>query len=118
MRSEERFRLVAHATKDVLWDLDIRSGETWRSENFWEHFGYPPRDTEPDIAGWKDLLHPEDRDRVLNAFQTELQRQSESYENEYRFRRADDTYAVVLDRAYVVYNNTGQPIRQWVPLPT
>ena len=110
-RSEERFRLVAQATKDAIWDLDIRSGGVWRSETFWEKFGYPPRDTEPDIAGWKDLLHPEDRDRVWNGFQTALSRRSDSYEVEYRFRRADDSYAVVLDRAYIVYDETGQPTR-------
>jgi two-component system cell cycle sensor histidine kinase/response regulator CckA len=110
-RSEERFRLVSRATKDAIWDLDIRSGETWRSENFWEHFGYLPRDAEPDIAGWKDLLHPEDRERVWKAFQTALLRQSDSYEIEYRFRREDGSYAVVLDRAYIVYDETGQPTR-------
>ena len=71
-RSEERFRLAARATKDVFWDLDIRSGMTWRSETFWEHFGYLPKDTEPDVTGWKNLLHPEDRDRVWNSFQTAL----------------------------------------------
>ena len=110
-RSEERFRLVAMATKDVIWDWDIGSGKIWRSETFWGHFGYPPKDTEPDVDGWKNLLHPEDRDRVWNAFQTALLRRSESYEIEYRFRRADDSYAVVLDRSYVVYDETGQPTR-------
>ena len=110
-RSEERFRLVAHATKDAIWDLDIGSGKAWRSENFWEHFGYPPKATEPDVEGWKSLLHPEDRDRVWNAFQTALLRRSDSYENEYRFRRADGSYAVVLDRAYIVYDESGKPTR-------
>jgi PAS domain S-box-containing protein len=110
-RSEERFRLVALATKDVLWDWEIASGKIWRSETFWEHFGYPPKDSEPDMTGWKDLLHPEDRDRVLNSFQTALLRRSASYEIEYRFRRADDSYAVVLDRAYLVYDESGKPTR-------
>jgi len=110
-RSEERFRLVAQATKDVLWDWEIRSGKIWRSETFWEHFGYPPKDSEPDMAAWKDLLHPEDRDRVWIGFQTALSRRSDSYEVEYRFLRADDSYAVVLDRAYVVYNEAGEPTR-------
>jgi two-component system, cell cycle sensor histidine kinase and response regulator CckA len=110
-RSEERFRQVAQATKDVIWDLDIRSGRVWRSENFWEHFGYPPRETEPDVEGWKDMLHPEDRDRVLNGFQTALARNSDSYEVEYRFQRADSSYAIVLDRAFIVYDETGQPTR-------
>jgi two-component system cell cycle sensor histidine kinase/response regulator CckA len=110
-QSEERFQLVAQATKDAIWDLDIRSGGVWRSETFWKNFGYPPRDTEPDMAVWKDLLHPEDRNRVWNGFQTALSRRSDSYEVEYRFRRADESYAVVLDRAYIVYNETKQPIR-------
>ena len=110
-RSEERFRLAAHATKDVLWDWEIGSGKMWRSETFWEHFGYPPKATEPDVVGWKNLLHPEDRDRVWNAFQAALLRQSDSYEIEYRFCRADGSYAVVLDRAYIVYDESGKPTR-------
>ncbi len=110
-RSEERFRLVARATKDAIWDLDIRSGEMWRSETFWDHFGYAPKDTEPDVEGWKHLLHPEDRDRVWNGFQTALLRRSDSYEVEYRFRRADDSYAILLDRAYIVYDETWVPTR-------
>ncbi len=109
--SEERFQLVARATKDVLWDLEIGSGRVWRSENFWVHFGYPPRDMEPEIKVWKDLLHPEDRPRVLNGFQTALLRRVDSYEIEYRFRRADDSYAIVLDRAYIVYDEAGHPKR-------
>ena len=73
-RSEERFRLVARATKDAISDWDIRSGAVWRSENFWEQFGYPPKDTEPDVMEWRELIHPEDRDRVWNGFQTALSR--------------------------------------------
>jgi PAS domain S-box-containing protein len=108
-RSEERFRLVARATKDIIWDWE---GERiWRSETCWEHFGYSPRVAEPDMAGWIDLLHPEDRERVWNGFQTALSRQSDSYEVEYRFRRADASYAVVMDRAYIVYDETGLPTR-------
>jgi PAS domain S-box-containing protein len=110
-RSEERFRLVALATKDAISDWDIASGAVWRSDSFWEKFGYPPRDTEPDIAGWRDLLHPEDRDRVWKGLQTALARHSDSHEVEYRFRRADGSYGVVLNRSYVVYDETGQPTR-------
>ena len=110
-QSEERFQLVARATNDVIWDWDIKSGKVWRSETFWKHFRYPPRDAEPDMAHWKDLIHPEDQDRVWNGFQNALLRQADSYEVEYRFRQADDSYAVVLDRAYIVYDEAGQPTR-------
>jgi len=110
-QSEELHDLVAQATKDAIWDLDIRTGRVLRSKIYWEHLGYPPRDVEPDIATWKDLVHPEDRDRVWNGFQTALSRRSDSYEVEYRLRRVDDSYATVLDRAYIIYSKTEQPIR-------
>jgi two-component system, cell cycle sensor histidine kinase and response regulator CckA len=110
-QSEERFLLAAQATRDAIWDWDIKSGRIWRNQYFWDHFGYRTKDTEHGLAGWKDLLHPEDRDRVWNGFQAALLRRSDSYEVEYRFRRADDSYAVLLDRAYIVYDETKQPIR-------
>jgi PAS domain S-box-containing protein len=110
-RSEELFRLVAYATKDALSDWDIASGVVWRSDNFWEQFGYPARETEPDVAAWRELVHPEDRDRVWNALQTSFARHADFDECEYRFRRADDSYAVVLERTYIVYGKSGEPTR-------
>jgi hypothetical protein len=47
-----------HATKDAIWDWDIRSGRIWRSETFWEHLGYPPKDPEPDMAAGKTCFTP------------------------------------------------------------
>jgi signal transduction histidine kinase/CheY-like chemotaxis protein len=38
-------------------------------------------------------------------------RQSDSYEIEYRFRRADGSFATVMDRAYIVYDKAGEPLR-------
>ena len=110
-RSEERFRLVAHATKDALSDWDIRNGEIWRSDNFWEQFGYPPRKPEPDVEAWQELVHPEDRDRVWRGLHTSFARHADFDEVEYRFRRADDSYAVILERTYIVYADSGEPIR-------
>jgi two-component system cell cycle sensor histidine kinase/response regulator CckA len=110
-RSEERFRLVARATKDAISDWDIASGTIWRSDSYWEQFGYPTTTPEPDIAAWRKLIHAEDQNRVWNGFQTALARHSDSYEVEYRFRRADDSYAIVLHRTYLAYGESGQPTR-------
>ncbi|HOB32370.1 MAG TPA: response regulator [Verrucomicrobiota bacterium] len=40
--SEERFRIVARASNDVIWDWDIRTGKLWLSDNFRMAFGHPP----------------------------------------------------------------------------
>jgi len=110
-RSEERFQLAARATKDLIWDWDLASGSIWRSDNFWQNFGYAPSDVEPGQPEWLQLLHPDDCERVWQQFQETLQRHDDSFRMEYRFRRANGSYALVVDRAYIVYNLSGQAIR-------
>jgi PAS domain S-box-containing protein len=110
-RSEERFRLVARATKDSIMDCDLASGATWWSDSYGEQFGYPATMPKPDVEAWRKLIHPEDQCRTWNGFQTALARHADSYEVEYRFRRADDAYAIVLHRAYIVYDEAGRPAR-------
>ena len=103
---------MAQATKDAIWDWDIRSEGMWRSENFWEQFGYPPKDTEPDIGGLEGTCFTPKIEIVLGKdSRLHCCGTSDSYEVEYRFRRADDSYAVVLDRAYIIYDESGEPIR-------
>ena len=72
--SEERFRLVVHATKDVIWDWDIGTGGTWRSDSYRERYGDSPRGTESDLEAWKNRIHPDDRDRVWNGIQIAMSR--------------------------------------------
>jgi len=103
--------LLALATNDALSDRDLRNEAMWRSDNYWGQFGYSRKDVEPNVSAWLELIHPEDRDRVVKGFQTALARHADSYEVEYRFRRADASYAVVLERTYVVYGESGEPIR-------
>lgn len=110
-RSEERFRLVALATRDAIADWDIATGAIWRSDRHWEQFGYSQREPEPDISAWRELVHPEDKERVWGGFDTALARHADSYEVEYRILRADDSYATVLSRSYIVYGESGTPTR-------
>lgn len=109
--SKERFQLAVRATKDLIWDQNCATGTVWRSESFWQHFGYGARTPEPDESTWRELLHPEDRARVCNQFQAALAQRAESFAAEYRFRRADGSYAMLFDRACIVYDRSGQQAR-------
>jgi PAS domain S-box-containing protein len=108
--SEERYRLVARATNEAIWDSDLLADkQTWDGA-FETIFGYPLRD-ETNGAWWEERIHPEDRERVLTVIDDVLQGTGETWSDEYRFQRADGTYATVVDRAYVVRNAEGEPVR-------
>ena len=70
--SEERFRIIAKSTNDVLWDYDLTSNTTWRSETILNLFGFSPQEFEGPMNLWSDRIHPDDRRRVLDSLDEAL----------------------------------------------
>ncbi|TVQ51876.1 MAG: PAS domain S-box protein, partial [Phycisphaerales bacterium] len=110
-RSRERFELVSRATKDVIWDLNLETRESWWSENLRESFGYEPKETFGDFEWCKDRIHPEDRERVTRNLNQALESGQRHWSDEYRFLRADGTYASLFARASIIRNQNNEPIR-------
>ena len=110
-RARERFEFIALAMNDTIWDLDLISGEVWRSGNFGAVFGKAPGEVEPRIEGWSNLLHPDDRQRVLDSMQEVWRGGGKTWASEYRFRRTDGSWADMLDRAFVVHDARGRAVR-------
>src|ERR671910_1871453 len=109
-KSEERYRLVARATDETIWDSDILADEqTWNGA-VETMFGYPPEQT-TSSAWWEEHIHPDDRERILASVDAVLDGGGEGWSEGYRFKRADGAYSTVVDRAYVVRDVEGMPVR-------
>ena len=109
-KSQERFRLAARVTNEVIWDNDLRKGTQRWDGALDDMFGYRlPEET--DGAWWEERLHPDDKERVVSGVLKVLNGLGETWSEEYRFRRADGTYAAVVDRAYVVRDLGGKAVR-------
>ena len=109
--SQDRFQFVARATNDAVWDWDLVSDALWWNEGVSTLFGYTPEQVGPDVAWWYETIHPDDRERVKSDIHAAIQRGAESWSAEYRYRRADGSYAHVFDRGYVLHDGDGRPTR-------
>ena len=111
-RSEERHRLIARATNEVIWDSDLVSDTQVWDGAVDTVLGYPDQQV-TDTAWWEDHVHPEDRDRVLSKIAAVLRPGGgETWSDEYRFLKADGNYTIVMDRAYLVREEvSGEPVR-------
>ncbi|MBN8225935.1 PAS domain S-box protein [Corallococcus macrosporus] len=110
--SETRYRLATRATKDAVWDLDIRTQQLSWSEGIHTLFGYGPDAVRPGLDWWTDAVHPEDRAQAAESLHAIAEAPGGSdWRAEYRFRRADGTYAQVEDRGWVVRDAAGRAIR-------
>jgi two-component system CheB/CheR fusion protein len=108
--SEERFRLVARATNDALWDWDIVNNQVWFSDAFYLKFDYDQ--TVPfDRRMWLSKIHPDDQKRVDTSIHQTINSGKKQWSLEYRFCRANGEYAHILDRGYVLQDEYNTPHR-------
>jgi PAS domain S-box-containing protein len=113
-QSNERYDLVSRATSDMVWDVNLLTGEVYQSREGWEklfgHFHHEPNSAAE--QAWKDRLHPQDRERhaaLLHRIATSPD--LHYFEFEGRVRRDDGTYAHTLDRGYVIRDSDGRVVR-------
>jgi PAS domain S-box-containing protein len=109
--SNERFELVAKATQDAIWDWNLKTDEVWWNEGFKSLFGYQQHEIEPGVASWNNRLHPLDKDRVIQGIHDVIDRGRKQWSAEYRFLKADGSYAMVFDRGYALHDENGKPYR-------
>ncbi|MGE5756289.1 MAG: ATP-binding protein [Planctomycetaceae bacterium] len=110
-QSHLRYRMVARAANDAIWDWDLVTNQVTWNEGVQALFGYTAEQVGPDAAWWRERIHPEDRERVVHDIQAVIASGKELWGDEYRHLRADGSYAYVIDRGFVVYDDRGKPLR-------
>lgn len=109
--SEERYRLASKAANDAIWDWDLTTDRVHWNEAVFELFGYAEALQGTDSDFWRERIHPDDREEVLAAAQGMIDGEDDTWAQEYRFRRADGSYAEVYDRGLVLRGEQGRPLR-------
>ena len=108
--SEERQRIIADMTADAIRDHDLLTDKVSWSTGLRDLFGHNVGDP-IDQAWWGRMIHPHERDAILASLDTALSSDAAYWMGEYHFRRADGTYASVLDNAYIMRNEDGRATR-------
>ncbi len=106
-KSEERFRLAMGATSDGLWEWDVPTGQTYYSPAYFRMLGYEPGELAYTYHAWADLVHPDDRERVLAVNRDYIDNRREVMEVEFRMRAKDGQWRWILERGKAVRRDAG-----------
>ncbi len=107
----ERYEIVLDTTGDAIWDWDLMSESLTWGEGLLTLFGYKVKGEVHD-SFWYEKIHEEDQERIGQSIQKILSSKNlTKWEDEYRFRKSDGTYAVVHDRGAVLRDEDGKVIR-------
>ena len=109
--SEERYRLLAQASNELLWDWDLVSDEVTWEISAGTLLDYSPSELGATADWWYERLHPEDRERVVSSLNSAIAQGHAVWSEEYRFRRADGSFAEIQDRARILHDETNAPVR-------
>ncbi len=110
--SEERFRLVAKATQDGIWEVDAQNDSIWWNETYDRVFGPRPMETATSKEWWLDRIDAEERDDVRRSFTASLADPgADSWEADYHFTTDAGIRKFVHDRAVIVRDGDGAAVR-------
>ncbi len=108
--SEARFRQLAESVREVFWMTDVAKGEmVYVSPAYESIWGRSRAGLFASPSDWSDALHPEDRERVVEAAMT--QQATGTYDEEYRVVRPDGTVRWIHDKAFPVRDEGGRVVR-------
>ncbi|MCC4771801.1 PAS domain-containing protein [Methanosarcina sp. DH2] len=110
-KSEERYRIVAEQTGQLVYDYETESKQIDWAGAIPQLTGCSPQEfKQVDMESWIEHIHPEDRDKARKAHE-KCMKNGGRYLEEYRFRRKDGSYFYVEDNGVCLQDNLNQVYR-------
>jgi len=116
-----RFELAREMLNDGLWDMEVIAGDPvnpqnpfWWSPQFRRLLGFETVEEFPDVLdSWASRLHPEDKERSINAFGAHLNDRSgkTGFDITYRLKLKDGNYRWFRARGQTRRATDGTPLR-------
>jgi PAS domain S-box-containing protein len=108
--SEQRYRTLATVTNAAVWQT-TPTGDVFGEVHGWESMTGQTRE-QYSGWGWLDMVHPDDREPLVAAWQHALNTLT-PLDVDFRNRRRDGSYGTVHSRAVPVFNADGS-VREWI----
>ena len=109
--SEERLRLLFMATHRAAWDWDLVGQRVWHQEELDAGTEGVTVDVRDAGNEWLARVHPADRDWLGERVGSLCASADLVWNEEYRYRKPDGSYAHVLERGVVVRDEAGRAVR-------
>ncbi|MEP6748445.1 MAG: PAS domain S-box protein [Bacteroidota bacterium] len=110
--SNERYMLATKATNDAIWDYDIKNKRLYWGENFYSIFGYKAGHYAGKHGFWESKIHPDNKDKIKKIYANAIKNKERGVVySEYLFQKADDTYVLVADRSFLIWDADGNAVR-------
>ncbi len=110
--SQERLELALKGADQGLWDYDVHKGDAFVDQTGADILGYPLEEMQPEIDFWRGLVHPDERQSAVEAWNAHLAGRTPHYEVEQRVRARSGEWKWIRFRGKVVERDArGEAVR-------
>ncbi|MDH5573150.1 MAG: PAS domain-containing protein, partial [Gammaproteobacteria bacterium] len=110
VESEQRLRQLSENIKEVFWLTDVKLSKfIYVSPSYEDVWGIPVTELLSQSDIWIRAMHPEDVNRVVDAF--EIFKKGGAFDVEYRIIRRDGSVRWIHDKGFPVKNENGELYR-------
>ncbi|MBU0729786.1 MAG: response regulator [Proteobacteria bacterium] len=111
-QSEEQLKLAMDATGLGMWNINLTSGKGFIDDQGASIFGYQPGEIGNNIKSWEKLLHPNDKNRILDALSVHLEGNTSFLESEIRVLTKSEEYQWIFISGKITdWDQQGMPLR-------
>lgn len=111
LRSEETYARAETIAHIGSWDWDIPTGGLRWTDEIYRIFGQTPQSFDATYPAFLEAIHPEDRQRVIDAVNASVADPAVPYDVEHRVTRPDGEIRHVHERGVVYRDESGAPLR-------
>jgi PAS domain S-box-containing protein len=108
--SEELFRQLAENTRDIVWIASVETNKVIFANSAFEEITGRTRESLYAGSNSSDIIHPEDRERAVEALRKQFLEGSDT-DSEFRIVRPDESVRWVRSRAFPISDHHGRVYR-------
>ncbi|MDQ2098586.1 MAG: response regulator [Tychonema bourrellyi B0820] len=109
--SSDLANLAIQINNQGIWNWNIETDECFYSRRWKEMLGYSESEIDHRRSEWWSRIHPNDLDSVKAALEDHLAEKTADFVTEYRMQCKDGSIIWMLNRAQVLRNGVGKPLR-------
>lgn len=110
--SEEKLNLALNGADAGLWSWNIKTGEDLLDERWCRILGYKKEEIKQEVSSWESLIHPEDKEGIMEVVRKHFEDEKNEYNHEYRLKCKNGDWKWIHAMGKIVERDAeGEPAR-------
>lgn len=109
---KQQYNIVTHATTQCIWDWEQHTERIyWHGDTLKALLGYDIVNNYTPLRFWMEIIHPDEKEKVIEEFLNAVENGAQSYNQEFRVKKGDGSYIYVQNHFLLMREKQSNRLR-------